>query len=107
MFKAYAANNHIEYLAEISEAYFSTRRFRNDYLPIVRSQFKSYDIDGYKLVEQVFFFLNHGFQISTEQIKIHLITMFKLKLGLENDKFAKKYIYLINHLNLGLQSMIK
>jgi Mlc titration factor MtfA (ptsG expression regulator) len=54
MFKAYAATNHIEYLAEISEAYFSSKRFRNDYFPIVRRQLKSFDIDGYKLVEQVF-----------------------------------------------------
>ena len=54
MFKAYAATNHIEYLAEISEAYFTTKRFRNDYFPIVRSQLKTYDIDGFKLVENVF-----------------------------------------------------
>ena len=54
MFKAYATTNHQEYLAEISEAYFTTKRFRNDYFPIVRSQLKSYDIDGYHLVEQVF-----------------------------------------------------
>lgn len=54
MFKAYATTNHIEYFAEISEAYFSSKRFRNDYFPIVRSQLKSYDLDAYKMVEQAF-----------------------------------------------------
>ena len=54
MFKAYATTNHIEYLAEVSEAYFSSKRFRNDYFPIVRSQLKTYDLDAYKMVEQVF-----------------------------------------------------
>lgn len=44
----------MEYLAEITEAYFTTSRFRNDYYPIVRSQLKTYDIDGYNLVQNVF-----------------------------------------------------
>ena len=34
MMKAYATTNHIEYLAEITEAYFSSSRFRNDYYPL-------------------------------------------------------------------------
>ncbi len=45
------------------------------------------------LSSKYFNLLNHGFQISTEQLKIHLITMFKLKLGLENEKIAKKYLF--------------
>ena len=54
MLKAYAATNHMEYLAEISEAYFSSSRFRNDYYPYNKSQLKEYDIDGYNLVEYLF-----------------------------------------------------
>ena len=53
-FRAYATTNHREYLAEMSKAYFSTKRFRGQYFPFVRSELKSYDFDGFKLVEEVF-----------------------------------------------------
>lgn len=52
--QAYAYTDFKEYLAEITEAFFSSKKFRNDYFPFVRSQLREYDLDGYELVKSVF-----------------------------------------------------
>jgi hypothetical protein len=49
--RAYALNNHIEYFAEISEAYFG----RNDYFPFTRADLARVDPSGLALVERVWF----------------------------------------------------
>lgn len=49
--RAYALNNHVEYFAEISEAYFG----RNDFFPFTRDELKAADPDGHSLVEQIWF----------------------------------------------------
>lgn len=56
--RAYAANNPIEYFAEISEAYFGL----NDYFPFTRSQLRRHDPRGYELVERLW-------SLSTEELK--------------------------------------
>lgn len=50
--EAYALENHIEYFAEVSEAYFSknTGKFKNDYYPFTRFDLKSYDKEGYNMI---------------------------------------------------------
>ncbi|CAL1152904.1 unnamed protein product [Cladocopium goreaui] len=49
----YAATNHKEYFAECSEAYFSTKRFRNDYFPYIHEELKAYDPVGYAMCEKI------------------------------------------------------
>lgn len=49
--RAYALNNHIEYFAEISEAYFG----RNDYFPFTRDDLARVDPSGLAIVERVWF----------------------------------------------------
>jgi hypothetical protein len=46
---AYALNNHKEYFAELSEAYFG----HNDYFPFTRRELKNYDPSGYQLVRSL------------------------------------------------------
>lgn len=48
--EAYAMVNEIEYLAEISEAFFG----ENDYYPFIRSDLASFDPQGYELVMDLF-----------------------------------------------------
>ena len=48
--RAYALTNHVEYLAEISEAFFG----RNDYYPFTRSDLESHDPKGYVLLMSLF-----------------------------------------------------
>ncbi len=48
--RAYALTNHVEYLAEISEAFFG----RNDYYPFTRSDLVSHDPKGYALLMDLF-----------------------------------------------------
>jgi hypothetical protein len=48
--KAYAMTNKYEYFAEISEAYFGT----NDFYPFNREQLKSFDPQGYALMQKVY-----------------------------------------------------
>jgi len=47
--KAYAATNHEEYFAELTEAYFG----RNDWYPKNRAELKRYDPAGYRMIERV------------------------------------------------------
>lgn len=47
--KAYALNNQMEYLAEITEAYFGT----NDFYPFNRFELRQYDPIGYQAVESI------------------------------------------------------
>lgn len=47
--RAYAAKNHIEYFAELTEAWFG----KNDYYPFVRSELKQHDPQGYNLMLEV------------------------------------------------------
>ncbi len=46
--KAYALTNEKEYFAELSESYFG----KNDFYPFTRSELKTYDPIGYRLMEQ-------------------------------------------------------
>jgi len=46
---AYALENEKEYFAELTEAYFG----RNDFFPFVRTELKSYDPNGYAMIERV------------------------------------------------------
>lgn len=50
--QAYAMENHVEYFAELTETYFSktTGKFRNDYYPYIKSELKSYDPEGYRMI---------------------------------------------------------
>src|SRR5690606_9810950 len=47
--RAYALNNHYEYFAELSEAYFG----RNDFAPFTRDELASFDPDGLSMLETV------------------------------------------------------
>ena len=47
--RAYAATNHEEYFAELTEAYFGP----NDWYPKNRAELKSYDPAGYRMIESV------------------------------------------------------
>jgi hypothetical protein len=47
--KAYALENHREYFAEASEAYFGT----NDFYPFVRSELKEHDAGMFRLLEEL------------------------------------------------------
>lgn len=49
--RAYALNNHVEYFAEISEAYFG----RNDYFPFTRDDLARVDPSGLAIAERVWF----------------------------------------------------
>merc|ERR1711920_450234 len=49
--KPYGAVNHMEFFAESSEAFFSSRRFRNDYFPYVHAELKGFDPIAYKMCE--------------------------------------------------------
>jgi hypothetical protein len=50
----YCKNNAMEYLAETSEAFFSTKHFRNDFYPFIHTELKEYDPDGYEMIIRVF-----------------------------------------------------
>ena len=52
--KSYATTNDREYLAETAEAFFSSKRFRNNSYPYVNSELKTFDEDGWKLITRVF-----------------------------------------------------
>ncbi len=45
--RAYAANNPMEYFAELSEAYFTL----NDYFPFTRRQLQAHDPEGFRVIE--------------------------------------------------------
>lgn len=47
--RAYALNNHMEYFAELSEAYYG----RNDYFPFTRSDLLTHDPEGFAMLESV------------------------------------------------------
>ena len=47
MIPHYGKQNQKEYLAETAEAFFTSKRFRNDYFPFIHSELKSFDPDGY------------------------------------------------------------
>lgn len=47
--RAYAANNPMEYFAELSEAYFTL----NDYFPFTRRQLQAHDPTGFRVIEAV------------------------------------------------------
>jgi Mlc titration factor MtfA (ptsG expression regulator) len=47
--KAYAATNHEEYFAELTEAYFG----HNDWFPHNREELREYDPRGFKMIEEV------------------------------------------------------
>ena len=47
MIPHYGNQNEKEYLAETAEAFFTSKRFRNDYFPFIHSELKSFDPDGY------------------------------------------------------------
>lgn len=47
--RAYALNNHMEYFAELSEAYYG----RNDYFPFTRADLKTHDPEGYAMIESI------------------------------------------------------
>jgi hypothetical protein len=47
--RAYALTNSKEYFAELSESYFG----KNDFYPFVRSELKTYDPQGFQLMEQI------------------------------------------------------
>ena len=47
--RAYAANNHMEYFAEGTEAYF----YRNDFYPFVRAELKEHDPVLHDLLEDI------------------------------------------------------
>jgi hypothetical protein len=47
--RAYAATNHHEYFAELSEAYFAL----NDFEPYTRAQLERHDPEGFAMVERV------------------------------------------------------
>lgn len=50
----YCQTNGSEYLAETAEAFFTSKRFRNDFFPFIHSELKSYDADGYEMIVRVF-----------------------------------------------------
>lgn len=47
--KAYALNNHHEYFAENTEAYFG----KNDYFPFTKEELKEYDPMGYEVIDKI------------------------------------------------------
>jgi len=47
--RAYALNNHKEYFAELSEAYFC----KNDFYPFTRADLRNHDPAGYNLLQQL------------------------------------------------------
>ncbi len=52
--KHYCKNDEKEYLAETAEAFFTSKRFRNDFFPFIHSELKSHDPDGYEMIAKVF-----------------------------------------------------
>ncbi len=52
--RPYAATNKAEFFAETCEAFFSSRRFRNDYFPYVHAELRGYDPIAYSMVECAF-----------------------------------------------------
>jgi len=50
----YATTNMQEYFAECSEAFWSSRRFRNDFYPFVHKELSSFDPAGYEMVKNAF-----------------------------------------------------
>ena len=52
--KPYAATNKCEFFAETCEAFFSSRRFRNDFFPYVHSELRGFDPIAYRMVEDAF-----------------------------------------------------
>ena len=53
MLKAYALSSDYEYFAELSEAFFTSSRFYNDYFPFIHSELYDFDKNGYDLISQV------------------------------------------------------
>jgi len=51
--KPYCMNDHMEYFAECTEAFFSSRRFRNDYFPYVHAELRGFDTVGYRMCEEI------------------------------------------------------
>jgi tRNA U38,U39,U40 pseudouridine synthase TruA len=47
--RAYALTNDTEYFAELTEAYFG----RNDFYPFTREELKTFDPEGYALMERI------------------------------------------------------
>jgi len=50
----YATTNMREYFAECSEAFWSSRRFRNDFYPFIHSELAMFDPVGYQMVRKAF-----------------------------------------------------
>lgn len=49
--KPYSATNHAEYFAESSEAFWSSRRFRNDFFPYLHCELRGFDPIAYEMCE--------------------------------------------------------
>ena len=47
--KPYGASNAMEFFAETCEAFFSSRRFRNDFFPYVHAELRTFDPVAYKV----------------------------------------------------------
>lgn len=52
--KHYCTTDYKEYLAEMAEAFFSSKRFRNDYFPFTHWELQEYDPKGFEMVKEVF-----------------------------------------------------
>eukprot|EP00401_Gymnodinium_catenatum_P073200 CAMPEP_0117498714 /NCGR_PEP_ID=MMETSP0784-20121206/21859_1 /TAXON_ID=39447 /ORGANISM="" /LENGTH=587 /DNA_ID=CAMNT_0005293813 /DNA_START=112 /DNA_END=1875 /DNA_ORIENTATION=+ len=48
----YGATNHFEYFAETSEAFWSSRRFYNDFFPYVHAELRGFDPEAYAMQER-------------------------------------------------------
>ena len=53
MLRAYAMSSDYEYFAELSEAFFTSKRFYNDYYPFIHSELYDFDKEGYDLIDAV------------------------------------------------------
>lgn len=52
MVKPYGASNHVEFFADLSEAFFSNKRFLDVYFPYIHDELGGFDPVAYHMCEQ-------------------------------------------------------
>eukprot|EP00466_Bigelowiella_natans_P018266 jgi/Bigna1/139761/aug1.52_g14469 len=87
--KHYAANNSAEYFAEACEAFFSSRRFRNDYFPYIHCELKGFDPIAYKMVEDAFGIKGENQCSRAELPNSWIASLAKIDMKDLSSKFAK------------------
>mmetsp|Transcript_68959 Transcript_68959/g.174251 ORF Transcript_68959/g.174251 Transcript_68959/m.174251 type:complete len:172 (-) Transcript_68959:77-592(-) len=86
--KPYGAVDYKEFFAESSEAFFSSRRFRNDYFPYVHAELKGFDPIAYQMCQEAWGIRGEDMQSRAEFPEKWLCDLSKIREDEARARFA-------------------